>query len=77
MPGGPMYAIEGVLKIKWLAVLFAVEIFYFCEEKTESGNMQNYIHILLIRFKNEISPQEIPFFRGAVLQTLHGKANVS
>ena len=38
--------------------------------------MQNDIHILVIRFKNEISLLEIPFFRGAFLHALHGEANV-
>ena len=38
--------------------------------------MQNDIHILVIRFKNEISLLEIPFFRGAILHALHGEANV-
>ena len=38
--------------------------------------MQNYIKILIIRFKNEISLLEIPFFRGAILNALHGEANI-
>lgn len=38
--------------------------------------MQNDIKILIIRFKNEISLLEIPFFRGAILNALHGEANL-
>ena len=38
--------------------------------------MQNDIKILIIRFKNEISLLEIPFFRGAILNALHGEANI-
>ena len=38
--------------------------------------MTNAIHVLTIQFRNEISWSEIPFLRGAVIQALHGQANV-
>jgi len=38
--------------------------------------MKNAIHVLTIQFQNEISWSEIPFLRGAVIQALHGQANV-
>lgn len=36
----------------------------------------NDIHILIIRFRNDISLSEIPLFRGAILNTLCGEAHV-
>lgn len=38
--------------------------------------MTNSTHVLTIQFRNEISWSEIPFLRGAVIQALHGQANV-
>lgn len=38
--------------------------------------MENAIQVLIIQFRNEISWSEIPFLRGAIIQALHGQANV-
>ncbi len=38
--------------------------------------MNNYLHILTIQFQNEISWSEISFFRGAIIHTFNGNANV-
>lgn len=37
--------------------------------------MGNTIHILTLQFRNEISWHEIPLFRGAVIDALHGRAD--
>lgn len=38
--------------------------------------MKNYIPIFWVKFKNEISPYEIPFFRGAVLNAVGKEGGV-
>lgn len=63
------------MKIKLLFILL-YHSFSVILQKLGLIFMGNAIYVLIIQFRNEISWSEIPFLRGAIIQALHGQANV-